>query len=174
MVKDSALSPKKKDWKLSFWLPLKWHQISHLYSFLCLNIIVFVMLLNDIFFFRKTNFLGIAKPKCFTIQSFSQWYGCGILQSSCSIISLQYFHWRGMFVSLYYIGISCALFFNQKHTTLHTLHKLKVYAWRNCKIWNIRKQKDIFILSNLVFVTLMLRFLLMLLFQILNLLKWKK
>ena len=56
-----------------------------------------------IFFFRKTNFLGIAKPKCFTIQSFSQWYGCGILQSSCSIISLQYFHWRGMFVSLYYI-----------------------------------------------------------------------
>ena len=42
---------KKKDWKLSFWLPLKWHQISHLYSFLCLNIIVFVMLLNDIFFF---------------------------------------------------------------------------------------------------------------------------
>ena len=42
---------KKKDWKLSFWLPLKWHQISHFYSFLCFNIIVFVMLLNDIFFF---------------------------------------------------------------------------------------------------------------------------
>ena len=85
-----------------------------------------------IFFFRKTNFLGIAKPKCFTIQSFSQWYGCGILQSSCSIISLQYFHWRGMFVSLYYIGISCALFFNQKDTTLQTLHKYKVYAWWDC------------------------------------------
>ena len=48
------------------------------------------------------------------------------------------------YVCFFILYISCALYFNEKHSNLNTLQKLKVYAWRNCKIWNIRKQKDIF------------------------------
>ena len=47
------------------------------------------------------------------------------------------------YVCFFILYISCSLYFNQKHSNLNTLQKLKVYAWRNCKIWNIRKQKDI-------------------------------
>ena len=175
MVKDSALSPKKKDWKLSFWFPLKWHQISHFYSFLCLNIIVFVMLLNDIFFFSgKPISWALLNP---SVSPFKVSANGMVVESSNPAVRLyRYNTFTGevcLFLYTLYRYFMCT-FFSTKNIRPYTLFRnWKFMLDETAKFEILENKKIFFILCNFGFVTLMLWFMLIAHATVANP-KWKK